>query len=227
MSSALLLLAACDDFRYPQDPDGTLDRVLATDRMRVVAIDHVPWVIVDGDAPPEGVEPELVKAFARELGVEVEWRRAPAFEAFEALEKGDVDLVIGGFPETAVTAHGTAAPTYAYFTDALIVASEPGTPVPEELDGERVHVPADLTAAGLVEEKDGIPVSRMSEEIDLVALHQWQLSTRDLVPTGIVLKREKRVMAIPKGENAWLMRLERFLRDNAGRVGALLREHAS
>lgn len=50
----VLGLAACDDFRFPRDPDGTLDRVLTTGRMRVAAVDHVPWVIVDGSGAPRG-----------------------------------------------------------------------------------------------------------------------------------------------------------------------------
>jgi hypothetical protein len=32
-------------------------------------------------------------------------------------------------------------------------------------------------------------------------------------------------MAVPQGENAWVMRLVRFLRKHAGETGSRLREH--
>lgn len=223
----LLALAACDQFRYPRDPNDTLERVLATNRMRVVAVDHVPWVVIDGERAPTGAEPELVEAFARELGAVVDWRRAPAFEAIDALQHGDADLAIGGFTRRAVSAHKHAAATHAYFTDALIVAVEPGFPVPEELDGEAVHADPDLMVNGLIEEKGGVPVPRDTEEVHLVALPHWQAIARGLLPTGITLTRAERVMAVPRGENAWLMRLDAFLREHAHQVDTLLLEHAS
>ncbi len=41
------------------------------------------------------------------------------------------------------------------------------------------------------------------------------------------LGEDKHVMAVPHGENAWIVRLERFLRSRLERLPALLREHAS
>ena len=40
-----------------------------------------------------------------------------------------------------------------------------------------------------------------------------------------MLRRAKHVMAIPEGENAWLMRLERLLRAQAADFDLRLREH--
>jgi hypothetical protein len=77
----LLKFPACDDFRFPRDPDGTLERVLASGRMSVVAVDHVPWVVVERDGSPVGSEVEVVEAFARSVGATIEWRRAAAFKA--------------------------------------------------------------------------------------------------------------------------------------------------
>lgn len=225
LSLGLLGLSACED--YPRDPNETLERVLARETMRVVAVDHGPWVVADAGEGERGAEVELIRAFAQDLGVAIEWHHAPAFEALDALGRGDADLVIGGFTKSAVQAHGTAANTYVYFTEVLIVAAEAGEPVPDTLDGRKVHVPPELMAEGLVEEKDGIPVPEPSEGVHLVALPHWQLPEHDLVPTGIVLHRSEHVMAVPPGENAWVMRLERFLREQAGDVGARLREHAS
>lgn len=215
---AVLALSACRG--YPRDPDGTLDRVLATKAVRVVAVDHPPWVVASGGATPTGVEADLVEALARELGVAVEWRRAPAFEALDALDHGEADLAIGGFTQREVDAYGIAAGTYAYFAEETVVAARPGTPSPRDIDGRRVLSP-DLTAAGLVRAEGGVPVTE--GDADLVALPRWQLPEGGLVPTEIVLGRAEHILAVPKGENAWIMRVERVLRGQAGDVGARLR----
>lgn len=218
-------LSACDDFHYPRDPDDTLNRVLEEGRLRVTAVDHVPWIIVDGDATPRGAEVELIKDFARELGVSVAWRRAPAFLALEALKQGDADLAIGGFTKQAVTAHRTASHTYAYFTEALVIAADPAVPAPQNLEGQRVHAAPHLLADGLIRQQGGVPVPDRADAVQLVALPGWQLPARALKPTGIVLRRTEHVIAVPRGENAWIMRLERFLRAQSGGMAAKLQAH--
>lgn len=223
---AVLGLWACEDLHYPRDPGGTLDRVLATGRMQVAAVDHVPWVVIEDDGVPRGAEAELVESFARELGVAVDWRRASAFTALEALKRGDADIAIGGFTEKNVTAQGRAGHTYAYFAQALVVAADPGAPVPQELDGLRVHVDPHLLADGLVRDAGGLPFAEKNAEVRLAALPDWELPARDLVPTEVTLYRNEHVIAVPQGENAWLMRLELFLRQNAGDMGAKLRAHS-
>ena len=63
--------------------------------------------------------------------------------------------------------------------------------------------------------------------VDLVALPRWRLPAGDVggdvVATETVLGRAGHVLAVPEGENAWIMRVERFLRREAGDVGARLR----
>ena len=41
------------------------------------------------------------------------------------------------------------------------------------------------------------------------------------------LGEDEHVMAVPHGENAWIVRLERFLRSRLGTIPDLLREHTS
>lgn len=226
LSLALPGLPACEDVTYPRDPNETLSQVLSSGRMRVAAVDHVPWVIVENDGIPRGAEADLVESFARELGVAVEWRRAPAFTALEALERGDADLAVGGFTRKALTAEGSAGQTYVYYTEAIVVAADPGAAVPQELDGQKVHVAPELVANGLIADEGGVPVGEKSHEVKLTALPDWQLPARGLVATGIVLDEREHVMAAPPGENAWVMRLERFLRASAGQTAARLLEHA-
>lgn len=81
-------------------------------------------------------------------------------------------------------------------------------------------------ASGLVEKEGGVPVTEKSDAVQLTAMPDWQLPARNVVLTDVVLHRNEHVMAVPQGENAWVMRLELFLRKNAGETGAKLREHA-
>ena len=208
----VLPLAACDDLRFPRDPNRTLETVLATGEMTVAAVDHPPWVVVDNDGAPSGAEVELVQRFASDLGVSVEWRRMAAFEALEGLGKGEVDLAVGGFERKAVTPTPGAAPSYAYFREALVVGVRPGAPVPEELDGEVVFVPPEEPATQLVRNKGGVPVRELTGDVTLAAVPHWQLEPLGWLPTGVVLRRGDHVVAVPQGENAWLMRVEGFLR---------------
>lgn len=227
LALVLLVVAACDDVAFPQDPDGTLDRVIATGRVRVAAVDHHPWVVWDGRSSPGGAEARLTEAFARGLDATVEWRRSSAFDALEALKRGDVDLAIGGFTKDEITLHSGAASTYVYFSETLVVAAKPGVPVPDELDGEEVVSPPDRIANSLIEDAGGAPVTGEGEAAPLVALPDWEVPARGLVPTGIDLHRIEHVMAVPRGENAWVDRLERFLRKNAHRLDDMLREKTS
>jgi polar amino acid transport system substrate-binding protein len=149
--------------------------------------------------------------------------RLGAFAALDALENGEADLAVGGFTRDEVTSYGAAAPTYAYFDEALVVAAPPGHALQEDLEGARVYVPPGVVATRLVREQGGTPVAEPSAT-GLVALPRWRLAGTGLVPTGIVLERRRHVLAVPKGENAWLLRLEQFLR-RQGPVDVLLREN--
>ncbi len=94
-----LALAGCG-LQIPADPGGTLDRV--TDGvLRVGVTDNAPWVTNAMDRPdgaaPGGTEPALVVAFADEMRAEIEWRPGSEAVLAEALHRGEIDLMIGGF----------------------------------------------------------------------------------------------------------------------------------
>jgi polar amino acid transport system substrate-binding protein len=57
-----------------------------------------------------------------------------------------------------------------------------------------------------------------------VAAYPWQLEEWGFKPTGVELPEEKHIMAVPLGENSWLITLERYLRANQKEAGRLLRE---
>jgi len=145
-----LLLTACD---LPRDPEHTLERVEVAG-MRVGIAPRPPWAI--GGEEPSGVEADLVRAFARDLGTDVRWESGSASDVLESIELGNLDLAIGGF-----------------------TADNPWS-------------------------------SRVS-----------------FIQPYYVLGDDQHVMAVPHGENAWIVRLERFLRSRLGQIPRLLREHTS
>ena len=78
----------------PRDPDKSLERIAQSAVLRAGITARPPWT-TDGGGP----EAETVEAFARAHGARVEWRRGSESELFEALEKRELDIVVGGFTD--------------------------------------------------------------------------------------------------------------------------------
>jgi polar amino acid transport system substrate-binding protein len=145
----VLCAAGC---RIPEDPDGTLDRVEGG-TMRVGVVETDPWVSdVRAGEPAGGVEVELVRDVARDLGARIEWTPGSEEELVRASREGDLDLVVGGMTSKTRWKHDVAL-------------------------------------------------------------------TRPYVELG----DEKHVMAVRMGENAFLVRLERFLLNREEEIGRLIR----
>ncbi|MFH5823812.1 transporter substrate-binding domain-containing protein [Georgenia sp. AZ-5] len=118
IATALLLaalLTGCGA-TIPTDPDGTLDRVTSTGVLRVGVSPNPPWTIVTSqEAPPRGTEAELVGEFAESLGAEIEWTVGGEEALVGELERGQLDLVIGGLTARSPWSQ-KAALTYRYTT---------------------------------------------------------------------------------------------------------------
>jgi polar amino acid transport system substrate-binding protein len=217
---AAVLLAGCG---IPRDPEGTLARVEGG-TLRVGITASEPWTRLDG-GEPGGVEVELVERFAAEIGARVEWVDGSEAELIGALEVRELDLVVGGL--TADTPwQQKAAITRSYVTTRTVVAVPAAEPVPDDIAGLRVAVEGGTEAAGVLEDKtDAVPV--VVEDVtrvrgSAVVVDDWLLDDLGLKDTGVHLLKDKHVMAAPLGENAWLVRLERFLMERPGEIAALL-----
>ena len=215
-----LLPAGCG---IPRDPEGTLERVRGgTLRAGITA--SAPWTTLEGGRPG-GVEVELVERFAGELGARVEWVDGSEADLIAALEMREVDLVVGGL--TADTPwQARAAITRSYATTRVVVAVPSSQPVSEDIAGLRVAVEDGTEEAGILEDKtDAVPV-RVPDVTQVkgsaVAVDEWLLDNLGLRDTGVHLSKAKHVMATPLGENAFLVRLERFLIAHQAQVPALL-----
>ena len=79
-------------------------------------------------------------------------------------------------------------------------------------------------AAGILEETDAIPrrVADISAVERPVAVENYLVDDLGLRDTGVRLLESDHVMAVPHGENAWLVEVERFLLTHAADVVALL-----
>lgn len=217
---ALLLAAAgCD---LPQDPMHTLAEVRG-DTMVVGISEAPPWVVHRPDGTPAGVEVVLVRRFAETLGAHVVWRWGAVGAHMEALARYELDLVAAGLTRSTPWRRHVGL-TRPYYTMRRAVGVPPGMPPPGDLDGVPVAVARGTVTAALLEARGAIPVYRedLATAEGPVAAAGWQLARWGFDETGRVLRRDHHVLAVPPGENGWLVRLERFLASRRAEVGALL-----
>ena len=193
--------------------------------MRVGVVEAPPWVTHDGDAAG-GVEADLVRRFADELGADVEWIWGREQDHLEALERFELDLVIGGLTQ-ATPWRGRVGLTNPYFTDTLRIGVPPGTPPLRNLEGARVAVGPGSALAATLEERgaEPVPTDSLAGAGLPVAAPAWELQRWGFDQTEIELGQAHHVLAVPPGENGWLVRLETFLR-HAPDVTAALTDEA-
>lgn len=204
---AAVLLAGCG---IPRDTEGTLDRVRGG-VLKVGVAENPPWTVVAGEV--SGAEPGLVRRLAGKLGARVEWHPGPESTLMAALEERQLDLVVGGLTDDVPwTDH--AALTRPYATTRVVVAAVDGVEVPPDLSGRRVAARSGTAeAAALADEgAEVVPVGDAAEARALpVAVEHWRLGALGLRAGGHVLLERRHVWALPLGENAWLVEVERFL----------------
>jgi polar amino acid transport system substrate-binding protein len=213
----------CD---FPRDPRGTLEAV-RNGTMRVGIVGNGPWTRTEGRSA-SGVEVELLEDFAKKLGAETSFVTGTTPELLEAAKEAEVDVLVGGFTDTSpgVSEGKEAGVTGTYLITRTVVGVPPGRPAFDDPSGREIAVERiDGTAALLkAEGAVPVPVDDLSSAGMPVAAYPWQLEAWGFEPTGIELPEEKHVMAVPLGENGWLVELERFLRAHRAEAKAMLRE---
>jgi polar amino acid transport system substrate-binding protein len=212
--------------QYPRDPDGTLNRVEGG-VMRVGVTSADPWVLMDGEEPSGGVEVELARRFARDLDARVEWVHGSEEELVDALKEGQVDLVLAGITSKSRWKKDVAF-TRPYVETRTVVGTSPGTSYPDDFAGVDVAVELGSEAEGLLEQRTDArvrPVTDLASRAgDPAAVHDFVLDDLDLSDSGTELDKEKHVIAVKMGENALLVRLERFLLNREDQVRELLEQ---
>jgi polar amino acid transport system substrate-binding protein len=210
---AAVALAGC---QYPRDVEGTLDRVDGG-TMRVGVSDNEPWVNLDG-SQPTGVEPEIIRRFAETIDAEVQWVQGDSEELVEALESGQLDVVIAGITRTSEYRRKVGL-TRPYVDTELLLSHPPGQKMPDESHDVRVAVEADSQAAGLLDHKtdfDALERDSLAGVRGPALVWDYWLDDLDLESTGEDLIDEEHTIAVRFGENAFMVELERFLLDREG-----------
>jgi polar amino acid transport system substrate-binding protein len=226
--TVILLLAAIGaaGCQYPRDPDGTLNRV-EDGVMRVGVTEADPWVVLEGDRPVGGVEVELARRFARDVGARIEWVEGSEEELVDAAKEGQVDLIVGGLTNKSRWKKDVAL-TRPYVESRSVVGIPAGESFPDDFAG--VPVAAELGSAeeGLLAQRTDarvVPVASLSPRAGRpAAAPHFVLDDLGLRDSGTELDKAKHVMAVKLGENAFLVRLERFLLEREDEIERLLVE---
>ena len=229
-----LVASACGDL--PRDPEGTLDRV-SGGTMRVGITDSDPWAIYD-EGEPTGTEVRILEAFAEEIDAEIEWRQGTEEDLMTALELRELDVVIGGLTSTNPWS-AMVALTHPYLTTSVVVAVPDGSDIPEDIAGLEIAVEKGTEQAGILEKEDAKPVpvddvaaaveseGSGSTSFDGFAIENWLIDDLDLEDTDVTLIETDHVMGVPMGENAWLVRLERYLLTHEAEIISILDEEGA
>jgi polar amino acid transport system substrate-binding protein len=218
---AALLAAGC---QYPRDPDGTLNRVEGgVMRVGVTAAD--PWVLLEGDEPSGGVEVELARRFARDVGARIEWVHGSEEELVDAAKEGQVDLILAGLTSKSRWKKDVAF-TRPYVETRTVVGAPAGASYPDDLAGVPVAVELGTEEEGLLEQRTDARVVAVadlaSRRGEPAAVHDYLLDDLDLTDSGTELDTAKHVMAVKLGENAFLVRLERFMLNREDEIRRLV-----
>lgn len=222
MAAGSLLLGSCSD--YPKDVRGTLDGIRQDGILQVGVIENPPWVI-RGESGPEGLEPEIVRNLAGELRAEVRWHWGPTAEVIHALEQHQLHLVIGGLT-TGPRLPKTAAATRPFYATRYTVGFPPETSaMPEDLEGQTVAVPVISPLHEILQDRDAEPRPMDNPEGAGLPLAGplWKLEAHGYAPGRWELLTQQQVMLVTKGENAWMVALQRHL-DSLTGLGERLRQ---
>jgi polar amino acid transport system substrate-binding protein len=221
--AATILSAAC---QYPRDPEGTLDRVQGG-TMRVGVAHNPPWVDLSGERPA-GVEPRLIRRFAERIGVgKIDWVEGTETELVEAMDGFQLDVIIAGLTRSSPFMTEVAL-TRPYVDTDVEFAQPPGEDLPNDMEGVEIWVEPNSEAAALLqeeeEETDVIHYDELSEVDGFALLHTYEIDAIGYERTHHILRDDEHAMAVPMGENAFLIELEEFLLPRGGEANALLSE---
>jgi polar amino acid transport system substrate-binding protein len=188
----LALAVACD---FPRDAEGTLARARGG-TMRVGVSEHAPWVRLASEEP-EGVEPALLRRWAKQLAARLEWVRGTEAALVEALQQGAIDVPVAGLEDSTPFASKVAL-SQPYLTTRVHFAVPPGATLPEDWAGRSAAVPPDrLTIEAAVLQAGAMPVTAADlwQGSPLVAGYDFEIDAHKMQRAGSALTVERRVIA--------------------------------
>jgi len=220
-----LALAGC---QFPKDPEGTLNKVRDRGTMEVGVTHADPFVNLAA-AEPAGVEVELIKEFARHLGVDIEWVEGSESQLADLLAGTEIDVMLAGIDRRSPIQQEVAL-TRPYANVEIVLAVPPEADTPD-IEGLDVLVEENSEAAAIVEKEtdaDPIPVTSLTEADGRpVVVEDYLLDELRYRKTGHSLKETEHCLAVTLGENAWLTEIEKWLLDHEELAADLLRQEGT
>lgn len=208
----LLLASSACDGSYPRDPEHTSERVARSQALRAGVTEHPPWVTRAPDSAAAGAEAELVERFAASMGVRVEWYWGQQEALLSALERFELDLVVGGLKrDTRFSKHvGMSDP---WHVERWGIGIPSAMQAPATLRGLTIELaPESMLITKL--QKAGAearPTASWRRSSSALAAPLHILQERKLNVIDAELDEQELVIATPPGENRWLGQLQRFL----------------
>lgn len=203
----VLLLMGCE---FPRDSKGALERIGREGVLRAGYCERPPWVEIAKDNP-EGIEPRLIEKFGSSLGARVEWIGGSESSLIEALQAGQIDILIGGFVRNTNWA-SRAAVSHVYAEAKVVVVFPTAVSVPSltDLEGSVIaYRPARPDFAALIVSQEAYPQKRKDWTGQIAVAYEFEL--REEVRRSRPLRTEKHVMLVTPGESGLMYALDRFL----------------
>lgn len=221
----LIVLAIAGGCDIPRDPEHTLGAIRARGVIRVGVSESEPWIRRTSpgrNAEAAGVEARLIRRLAEDLGVRVEWIWGSLEDHYASLETFDLDLVAGGLTDESPW-RSRVAFTRPYLRSNIFVGTASGARI-DDLDGLRVAIEPGADIREYLEEHDAIAVVAPDPfQSGLpVGAPGWKLTRNGFLPASDSLHEVRHVLALPPGENGWLVTVEEFLVRNEAMARAAL-----
>jgi polar amino acid transport system substrate-binding protein len=195
--------------------------------MRVGVTEADPWVVLEDDRPVGGAEVDLARRFARDVGARIEWVPGSEEELVDAAKEGQIDLIVGGLTSKSRWKKDVAF-TRPYVETRAVVGIPEGESFPDDFAGVPVAAEVGSDEEGLLAQKTEarvVPVPDLARRRGRpAAVPHYLLDDLELTESGTELDEAKHVMAVKLGENAFLVRLERFLLNREHEIERLLIE---
>ncbi len=198
----VFLVTACSNF--PKDSKNTLEDA----RGNILKAGIGAESLSANYAEPFSYQKKFVEQFAKSLHAEVQWVRGDQSSLTELLHNYEIHMAIGGFVKpSSFKEKVTISKTY--YVKRYVVT---GVKDIQSLKGKKVFV-HDYFSDFNVRKKGGIPVwsDALPKTGEIWAASEEELSERNISLSGVTLSEQDFAIAIPKGESAFLIELEKFI----------------
>ena len=207
------LAAFLQHIHFPKDAEKTLDKV-SNGTIRVGFTDAEPWVYPSATGA-QGIEADIVTNFANTLHAKIDWVQGTEEQLYNALKRGEINILIGGITDQTPWKEKIGL-TKPYLETSIVIAqpsSQASNNQKPSIEGQWVAVKKGTDEGYYIRKKDAKPfyTTQLPAANMLSVGYDWQVQVWKMHNTGIVLKKEGHVIAVPPGENAFLLALDKYL----------------